>query len=1004
MINRKPQINKTIICLFLSLIGSHTGFTQQLKKNQFPIDFSCSGYGGGGISIPQVETTFFVNPTGNDDTRLLQAAIDSIVNHPLNNQGFRGTLQLSAGEFKISGQIKIRKSGIVIRGTNKGGKSVLIATGNDRRTLIKIQPDKKSKLGNPIEITDSIVPAGAMSFRIKNTENFVVGDPILITRPSTKEWISDIGMDKKEGTFAERRGLIWLPDSKNLAWDRKITAVDKQQGLITIDAPVTTAMESLYGGGTVQKIIQDNRVHQIGLENIELKSEYDLNNKQDEEHSWIAIAINQAEDCWVKDVVAKHFVSSLIHVGHHGRRISILDCQCEEPISEAAGFRRQSFWIEGQQVLVKNCTADSGMNDFAIGLCAAGPNVFLDCTATNALDASGASESWASGTLYENVKIEGAGLRLTYDFNRTQGGGWMAVNSVVWNCISDQTDVIGPYCAPNYLIDSADSSLYQSQLQKRTGIKTVSEKSSHKKVSGNRSKSAQEFKVTDIPPTATKPLPQKHTVDIVNGRFVKDGKLVWAGLASDPLWKGQTSPNPINRHSSITVFVPGKEGAGLTEDLPVLVDNLLRSGNCFYNSFPGLWYDRRRDDHTINKRADKNVWAPFYEMTWARTGKGEAWDGLSKFDLSKYNPWYFNRVREFASLCDEKGIAVFFNFYNTHNLLEYLTHWVDFPWRPANNINQTGLEEPPHEPWARMHVANQFYDPTNPELRKLHKAYIFHLLDEVGEFQNSFFTLATEYAGPLNFQRFFIETVHEWEQQNHKNIRLILAAAKNVTDSILADPELAAQIDVIDTRYWQYRSEIASFSYDNKLWAPPGGTNRSFREMVGESFILQSGVPFPTTEENMYKEVREYRDRFPGKAIISASNNVSPIPSLMAGGALVLKKYEDKSRPGHITFDIFVNEYLSDLLMHLNPSDKLLEDQTKNWCMTDSSNSNILLYSVKGKAFQFASSIPGKSFSGTWYDPVTERIFPFEGEVSIEKGTKIVKPTSYNWLLLLKEK
>ena len=220
-------------------------------------------------------------------------------------------------------------------------------------------------------------------------DDFVVGDNIVINRPSTREWIADIGMDKKEGTFGDRRGLKWTAGSKDLVWDRIITSIDPVQKQITIDAPITTSLESIYGGGTIQKVIQNERIHCVGIENLELKSEYDQNNKQDEEHSWIAIAINDATDCWVNGVTARHFVSSLVYVGHHGKRISILNCRSEEPVSEAAGFRRQSFWIEGQQVIVQNCTADSGMNDFAIGLCAGGPNVFLNCTASNALGASG---------------------------------------------------------------------------------------------------------------------------------------------------------------------------------------------------------------------------------------------------------------------------------------------------------------------------------------------------------------------------------------------------------------------------------------------------------------------------------------------------------------------------------------------------------------------------------------------------------------------------------------
>ena len=81
----------------------------------------------------------------------------------------------------------------------------------------------------------------------------------------------------------------------------------------------------------------------------------------------------------------------------------------------------------------------------------------------------------------------------------------------------------------------------------------------------------------------------------------------------------------------------------------------------------------------------------FYEMPWARSGKGTAWDGLSKFDLSKFNPWYFERSREFGPLCDRNGFVLYHNIYNTHNVLEIPPHWMDYPWRPANNIKRSGL-------------------------------------------------------------------------------------------------------------------------------------------------------------------------------------------------------------------------------------------------------------------------------------------------------------------------
>ena len=110
------------------------------------------------------------------------------------------------------------------------------------------------------------------------------------------------------------------------------------------------------------------------------------------------------------------------------------------------------------------------MNDFAIGLLAGGPNVFLDSTATGALGPSGSFESWASGVLYERVRIEGSGIRLTFDSSRAQGGGWTAANSVVWNCEARDIEARGPEGAEN-LVNRSTEPLYETQLAKRTGGK-----------------------------------------------------------------------------------------------------------------------------------------------------------------------------------------------------------------------------------------------------------------------------------------------------------------------------------------------------------------------------------------------------------------------------------------------------------------------------------------------------------------------------------------------------
>ena len=956
------------------------------------IDFSYAGFGGGGVLLPELPAVLTVSPTGADDTQLLQAAIDYLAGLPLQANGFRGALQLSAGQFQVSGQLHLQQSGIILRGSNNKATTI-VATGNNRRYLIVAGSPAALQSDKPLKVTDQLVPTGSFKLTLESTQGLNPGDRVIVTRPSTKAWISALGQDTLKGTFPELR-YHWVPGSRNLIWDRTITAIDPAKKQIILDAPITTALEQRFGAGTVVKIISDEPINHLGIENLVLESAYDKTNPKDEEHAWYGIALDNVADAWVRDVTARHFVSSAVRVGQRARRVTVMDCRSEQPVSEVGGYRRYSFLVEGQQVLVQNCTADAGVNNFAIGFLAAGPNVFWNCTATNALGASGSYESWASGVLYENVRIAGAGLRLTYDSNRAQAGGWTAANSVIWNCKAAEIIAKGPTGAPVVVVNSREP-LYAKQLQNRLG-KLVTQ------VAGLYTPmvigKVREFKRQDIP-VATVPVePGTQPLQLVNGRFVIKSKTLWGGAVNDAWWLGQTSPNnALDAGVSITRYVPGRVGPGLTEDLAALAARVTAQGTPFYQSGPAIWYDRRRDDHSIVERPDGNVWAAFYELPWARSGQGKAWDGLSRYDISKYNPWYFGRTRAFAHLADQQGFVLYHHLYNNHNLLETAAHWADFPWRPANNINETGLPEPPPlEPRTRVHVANQFYDASNPKLRELHQKYIWHVLDQLGNFENIIFGLSFQYSGPFAFQKFFQQTVAAWEQQHNCKVRLVLDTSKDVTDAILADPELAKQVAIIDMRYWHYLP-------DGSLWAPKGGQNLAFREIHPKEF------GDPSTPELVYKQVREYHDKYPDKAIVAWHSGVSPIPALMAGGAQVLMR---NPTAGHgqgrsidkDPLDNFVQQHLASNLMHMQPQDGLLANDAQNWFLGDNQHQSILLYSLSGADITVNKKLKEKNFTGIWFDPRTGQTQAAALPKTIKKKTIIHKPTSDNWLLLLQAK
>ena len=962
------------------------------------MDFSSAGYAGGGVALPAVTAKFALVPSGQDDTRAIQAALEAAGKLPLDAQGFRGAVVLRGGTFWIEGQLRIEASGVVLRGEG----ATLLAAGESRRTLIEIRGSAANRVvGAGVRVADETVAAGAATLTLTTVEGFVPGARVLVRRPSTREWIAAVGANNfpGPGQYKDQR-LDWVPGSRDIEWERTITAVDAAAKTVTLDAAITTALEAKFGGATLHPLRWPDRLRNVGVENLTCVSEVSAANPRDEEHAWMCVSIDRAEDAWVRHVTARRFVSSCVWIASGARAVTVEDCASREPVSEIGGWRRVSFYVGGQQVLVQRCTAEDGGRDFAAGHCAAGPIVFLDCAAVRANADSGPFESWASGVLYDRVSIAGAALALANLGAKTQGAAWTAANCVLWNCASaGRLTVDDPPGAPNrVVVDEATPSLYRAQLGGRRGEKALNAIAATplaRDAAGGPDRTGSAF-AAGVRPFNRRREPEERseqTLAQINGHFAIGGRAVFGGAMNSALWKGQLIPGRAREMgTSPTRWAPGRVGPGLTEDLDALTDEMAAQHTPFYYAFPGLWYDRRRDEHSIARREDGEVWGPFFESPWARSGQGQAWDGLSKYDLTKFNPWYFARLRELADLCTAKGLVLVYQAYDNHNVEEAAAHWAEFAWRPANAIQDTGFPEPPQWEGAaqnRHHIADQFYDVTNPGRRSLHERYIRHVLDVLGDSPNFMLTLGYQFAGPLAFQQFFIDTVVAWEKSQGRFVPLQLQTSKAVTDAILADPARAAAVAVIDLRYWQYLA-------DGTLFAPDGQGKLAFRELRTEKFGRDAVMP--STAEFVYRQVREYRDRFPDKAIVAGHAGFGPMPVLMAGGAAAVLAESTPPQAGEPHDDAallrFVAERVAGVLPRMRPVDGWAGDA---WCLADKDRAAVLIYSASGGAIVLSPALTVGGAEGIWFNPRDGKTQPAE----LGDGGTIVKPTNDAWLLFV---
>lgn len=128
-----------------------------------------------------------------------------------------------------------------------------------------------------------------------------------------------------------------------------------------------------------------------------------------------------------------------------------------------------------------------------------------------------------------------------------------------------------------------------------------------------------------------------HHYAIVNGWLAKDNAVLVGGKHQTPWWNGRTTDAAMAKAKyALTRFVPGQECLGGTDRIDSVIAEMQRSHTLLFSQNYGLWTDRRRDDHERIRRKNGDVWAPFYEQPFARTGGQElAWDGMTKYDLTQ---------------------------------------------------------------------------------------------------------------------------------------------------------------------------------------------------------------------------------------------------------------------------------------------------------------------------------------------------------------------------------
>jgi len=206
-----------------------------------------------------------------------------------------------------------------------------------------------------------------------------------------------------------------------------------------------------------------------------------------------------------------------------------------------------------------------------------------------------------------------------------------------------------------------------------------------------------------------------------------------ASAADAPIALHPDNPHYLLFRGKPTILITSTEhyGAVLNGDfdfLPYLQElqakklNLTRTFSGVYRELPGTF---NITDNTLAPKTHDKFICP-----WARSDTPGATDGGNKFDLTKFNPAYFDRLKNFISEAGNRGVVV--------ELVLFCTTYDDQLWKGSpqnaiNNVNGIG----------RMN-REQLYTLKDKEMVGVHDALVRKMAAELKDFDNLYFEICNE--------------------------------------------------------------------------------------------------------------------------------------------------------------------------------------------------------------------------------------------------------------------
>ncbi len=162
----------------------------------------------------------------------------------------------------------------------------------------------------------------------------------------------------------------------------------------------------------------------------------------------------------------------------------------------------------------------------------------------------------------------------------------------------------------------------------------------------------------------------------------------------------------------------------------------------------------------------------YHPHPYPRTGPGRALDGRPRFDLSRFDERYFERLRDRVKTAGDRGIYVavmlFQGFSIEQKLGEGVDPFVGNPWEghPFHRKNNaSGIDGDLN----RNDEGEEVHTLANPSVTKIQEAYVRKVIDTLNDLDNVLFEISNESHGQsTEWQYHMINLIHEYEKTKPK--------------------------------------------------------------------------------------------------------------------------------------------------------------------------------------------------------------------------------------------